>query len=498
MLITLRARQLTGVALIVLLATALVGTVHLFSLVGVVLNDAEAHGQLLARAIFQRARDVVTDGRAAGDALRRDRALRTLLASSIAYGRGVSYATIVDTEGTILLHSFPGREGSGHVADAPLATVIAGGPIARLRAIYSEQTYAVEESLTLGETPFGAVRIGLSTVLLREELSDALRPAALATLVALALALVLAAGLSPWVLWPIHALRDGQDLAEPAGTDPEGTGAATVDTPSAESVRRLAALARPLAGVAHEVKNPLNAMTIHLELIRQKLAGLAGPTATVGGSSILGISEPTDADGTSAASADAAPRDDDLRSAREHLDVLEEEIKRLDEIIQGFVRFMRPPDLRLEPVAIDGLAHEVRALIAPEAERAGVAIEIDCPPALPALAADHALLQQAFLNLALNACQAMPSGGTLRIRARAAAGRRVHVTVEDTGEGIPPEQLERIFDLYYTSRADGSGLGLAMVHMAVQLHGGEIDVESTAGVGTRFRLALPQAYNIVT
>jgi two-component system NtrC family sensor kinase len=102
-------------------------------------------------------------------------------------------------------------------------------------------------------------------------------------------------------------------------------------------------------------------------------------------------------------------------------------------------------------------------------------------------------LQQAFLNLALNACQAMPSGGRLRIAANTRGRGRVEVVFEDSGVGIPPEQLGRIFDLYFTTKDQGSGIGLSMVYRTVQLHDGDIEVQSVPGRGTTFRVTLRQA-----
>jgi signal transduction histidine kinase len=107
--------------------------------------------------------------------------------------------------------------------------------------------------------------------------------------------------------------------------------------------------------------------------------------------------------------------------------------------------------------------------------------------------ADPGMLRQALLNLALNGCQAMSEGGTLRIACRAASHGRVEIDVEDTGVGIPPENLQKIFDLYFTTKEKGSGIGLSMVYRIVQLHDGEVEVESTPGRGTRFRLVFPQA-----
>jgi signal transduction histidine kinase len=103
------------------------------------------------------------------------------------------------------------------------------------------------------------------------------------------------------------------------------------------------------------------------------------------------------------------------------------------------------------------------------------------------------MLRQAFLNLAQNACQAMPNGGVLRIRCETARGRRVSTIISDTGVGIEPGHLQRIFDLYFTTKTTGSGIGLSMVYRTVQMHDGEIEVQSTPGKGTTFRVLLPQA-----
>jgi signal transduction histidine kinase len=216
---------------------------------------------------------------------------------------------------------------------------------------------------------------------------------------------------------------------------------------------KLAALGRLSAGIAHEIKNPLNAMMIHLELLRLKL---------------------TD------------------HPAREHVAIITAQMRRLDEVVQGFLRFTRPADLRLEPVDLAVLFEAILPIVRAEADKQHIDIRVECPPDLPRINADPALLEQACLNLALNACQAMPGGGRLRLAGAARPGR-VEITVEDTGVGIPPEQLGRIFDLYFTTKENGSGIGLSMVYRTAQLHDGDIEVASVPGRGTTFRLTLPQA-----
>jgi len=243
--------------------------------------------------------------------------------------------------------------------------------------------------------------------------------------------------------------------------------------------RKLAALGRLMAGVAHEVKNPLNAMTIHLELLKQKLA--RQPVAAGAGA----------ADHASSRIADpgyVSPPD-----VAKHVDIISKEIRRLDDVLNGFLKFARPDELKLQPVRMSSLISDIQPSVAPEAGRRHITMKVECPDNVPEINADPGMLSQALLNLALNACQAMPDGGTLKLSCRTAARRRVEIDIEDTGVGIPPEHLGRIFDLYFTTKEKGSGIGLSMVYRIVQLHDGEVEVQSTPGRGTRFRLIFPQA-----
>jgi len=236
--------------------------------------------------------------------------------------------------------------------------------------------------------------------------------------------------------------------------------------------RKLAALGRLSAGVAHEVKNPLNSMMIHLELLRQKFMARVQPVSAGRGAAADASSDPSD--------------------VMQHVDVITGEIRRLDEVVQGFLKFTRPEDLRLQSVPLSVLFSEVLPIVRPEAARNNVELALGCDGPLE-VNGDPAMLRQAFLNLALNACQAMPSGGVLSIGCERIRGRRIVVTVTDTGVGIKPEHLKRIFDLYFTTKEGGSGIGLSMVYRTVQMHDGEIEVQSTPGKGTTFRIILPQA-----
>jgi signal transduction histidine kinase len=224
--------------------------------------------------------------------------------------------------------------------------------------------------------------------------------------------------------------------------------------------RKLAALSRLSAGVAHEVKNPLNATVIHLELLKEQLS----------------------------ARSSGAPA-----SALDHVAIIAAQMRRLDEVVQGFLRFIRPEDLKLDRVQPGVLIEAIRPIVSAEAERHGIELRIEIGNWLPDVRVDSGMMQQALLNLALNACQAMPNGGRLRLSAAVASGKRVEIVCEDNGPGIKPEHLDRIFDLYFTTKEKGSGIGLSMVYRAVQLHDGEIQVQSIPGRGTTFRVLLPQA-----
>jgi PAS domain S-box-containing protein len=218
--------------------------------------------------------------------------------------------------------------------------------------------------------------------------------------------------------------------------------------------QKLAALGKLTSGVAHEIKNPLNAMVIHVALLREKLQR-------------------------------SAPE------ARPSLDTLEQEIRRLDSVIQGFLKFTRPEDLQLTSVAIPELVGEVVRLISAEARAGGIEIVTRFSQDLPPIYGDRELLQQVLLNLARNALEAMPDGGKLELEANR-RDESIEIVVRDTGVGIEPERIDRIFDLYVTTKSKGSGIGLSVVYRIVQLHGGEITVESRKGEGACFTIRLPQ------
>lgn len=216
---------------------------------------------------------------------------------------------------------------------------------------------------------------------------------------------------------------------------------------------KLAALNRITAGVAHEVKNPLHAMVLHLELLGAKIdAGL---------------------------------------DPRPHVDILMSEVNRLKRVVQTFLDFTRPVELKLQQVDANVLVREV-ILLAADARAQGVNIEEHYGKGPLTIKADPDLLKQALLNIIINGCQVMPAGGQLVISTGNDDGH-VLISIADQGPGIPEESRDKIFNLYYTTKPKGSGIGLAQAFRAVQLHNGRIKVESEVGAGTCFRIMLPAA-----
>jgi signal transduction histidine kinase len=219
---------------------------------------------------------------------------------------------------------------------------------------------------------------------------------------------------------------------------------------------RLIDFARITSGIAHEVKNPLNAMVIHLELLRSKLQRIS-------------------------------PAADD---ARPQLDILTSEIQRLDRVVQTFLDFTRPPRIHLRPLDVNQVLEETIALAAPEAEARGQTVWRSFEPDLPKIAGDADLLKQAFLNIVINGFQAMEQGGRLLVATTLDGADDVIVSITDYGTGIEPEARGRIFHLHYTTKPDGNGIGLAQAFRAVQLHNGQINFSSRPGHGTTFTIRL--------
>jgi signal transduction histidine kinase len=234
------------------------------------------------------------------------------------------------------------------------------------------------------------------------------------------------------------------------------------DLESAEAIeseleisRRMAAIGRLTSGVGHEVKNPINAIVVHVELLKSKLTGAGAP-------------------------------------AIRHLDIIEAEIHRLDRVVQLLVDFSRPVELQLREQDLRAVIGDVLALSTAELSTHNVTLSGRMPPKPLVVNIDADLLKQAALNVIQNGAQAMPEGGTLTVTLEEQR-KFALVRIADEGQGIPDDIREKIFDLYFTTKSGGSGIGLAMTYRILQLHYGSIEVQSRPGQGTEFVLRIPLA-----
>lgn len=210
-------------------------------------------------------------------------------------------------------------------------------------------------------------------------------------------------------------------------------------------------------GMAHELRNPLSTLTMNLQLLKEDW--------------------------------DRPVTEREQRGARK-LEVLLRETRRLETVLNDFLRFAAGHKLNLDRVDLNALAGELLDFVQSRAERSGIRLRRDFAPTLPRVDADANLLRQSLLNLLINAQEAMPTGGDITVRTVAADGQ-VRLSVQDTGPGIPPENLARIFEIYFSTKPSGTGLGLPMARKIVAEHGGTLSVDSVPGRGATFTISLP-------
>ena len=219
----------------------------------------------------------------------------------------------------------------------------------------------------------------------------------------------------------------------------------------------LASMTTMAAGIAHEIKNPLAAMQIHLQLLSRAFEKKG-----------------------------SLKKED----AERYISVLEEEINHLNSIAVDFLFAVRPMDVNLRLQSIAPVINSLEEFITPELKSNHITLKIDIDPFLPRLEIDSAYLKQALLNIIKNAMNAMATGGKLTISV-SSDGDFVVISIKDTGCGIPEENISKIFEPYFTTRAAGTGLGLTVVYKIIKEHKGDISVESRVGVGTTFIIKLP-------
>ena len=523
-----------------------------------------------------------------------DRDLNVILTSVVSSWPTVYDAAIVDANGKAILHSNPDVVGKAIQPRLKLQLVQDARFRRQMRMIYSApMVYDVETPLVLNGIQFGSIRVGISTVFLKNEITPLLQKAAVYCCIAVLVALILAASLSRLALGPLEQISkrldsmsagetvastgEGEDLGDEYGLvtlkiahlgrqmrdtkeifsalkdnvdqimanlqdglmlftrdsrvvlvsasverflgtprqallgksardifspgtplgalvlegfqlrrafgqrEIEAAGGRFIqvaldfiheggtqigalltmhDTESVrrieneiETSRRLSASGRLTRGVAHEVKNPINAIVLHLQLLQNKL-------------------QQNDPD------------------TRRHMDIIDSEIHRLDRVVQILVDFTRPRDLHLEQIDLKHVLEDVAQLAAPDAEQRGVNLRTDFPEISLPVTADSDFMKQAVLNVVLNGVQAMTNGGNLWLSARR-EGETVVTEIRDEGSGIPRDLQEKIFELYFTTKPGGSGIGLAQTYQIMQWHYGSVEFESKDSKGTIFRLRLP-------
>jgi signal transduction histidine kinase len=362
--------------------------------------------------------------------------IERLIRARIRGARYIHHVEVRDSTGTRLVHvaGLFGRRGAGGRAKLPVPWPPPEQEIIQV-PLHDEHSDA-----TLGE-----VRLAVSPGALQKELEELQRSLWVKISVAGALALLL---LIIGFFYVLYLLRKNRELEQ-----------------ARQSAARASYVGLLASGLAHEIRNPLNAMNMNLQMLEEELT--ARP-------------EPTDPEHT------------------ELLDSTKSEIKRLERLVNNFLAYARPVPPRFESSDLNVMVHEVSRLLEADTRQSGVELREDLEPLLPHVETDESQFKQALINLVVNARQVLKDGGTVTVRTRAGSHGEVVVEVEDNGPGIAPEARERIFEVFYSSRGGGTGLGLPIARQIVERHGGTIEVESVEGRGTTFRIRLPRHHRRVS
>ena len=609
MRLSLKTKFTFGVSLLVLAVVAVVSCLYLARLMRQTLRQANDTAAFVAQQVYDACGNALKDASESGDtpssltpADLRDyvqrsfdssSTLNSLIESDVGISPTIYEITISDTGGTVLVSSDASIRDRKVASRPPINTLVRVGFLQQLRELFGPaQTYEFSLPFRLGNAPFGDIRVGLSSALIRGQILPGLVTAGYWALGSVLLSTLLAFFVSRVALAPIDrisaqldrisagqfdgpvletgdefgavstkivgigkqlhdvreifsalrenldqvmsGLEDGLllfngegravlvspsvekflgirpdelrgrrlaelfparhpfrevlkfegDMIDPAegrevtlqGSDGPGRIGVTVQVIRERGVRmgtlitlrdveslerigsqlqvseRLAALGRVTAGVAHEVKNPLNSMRLWLEVLKANMPIEPEPQQAV--------------------------------------KMLDNEIDRLDRAVKTFLNFTRPVEINLEETDLRALLDEVLDAARPSIARAGLELLASLPSDVPPVLADSQLIHQALLNLVLNACDFTDPGGTITVSLRR-IGEFAQVGVEDSGRGIPADNQKKIFQLFFTTRAGGTGIGLANTFRFVQLHNGRIDFESEVGRGTTFRVELP-------
>ncbi len=358
--------------------------------------------------------------------------------SDIGLREGILYVSVQDEQLDILASTDPAFTGKREEDSFLRATFQSSRPLSRLlQPAKGEEVFEVVKSFSLKDKPMGLIRIGYSTREIYSLLGQIKRN------VALSIFFFLFLGVSAIALIGVNQNRHLRKVKEMEDR--------------IRLAERLSSLGHLAAGVAHEIRNPLNAIGMGLQRLKREFL----------------------------------PQEESKKE--EYLsftELISKEIRRVNEIIEQFLSLSRPFELNLKHSSLQDLLKNLLTFLREEASSQGIRIQAETDSDLPLIKMDHEKLTQAFLNIMKNGMQAMEQGGILHVETQFFKDR-VEVSFSDSGSGIPPEQMEKIFNYYYTTKEKGIGLGLPIAHRIIEAHGGQLRVESQVGFGTKVTVTLP-------
>lgn len=358
--------------------------------------------------------------------------------SDIGLKEDLLYVSVQDPSFTILAHTNPaliGKKEEDPFLTSSLQKGLLGSRLLRYKG--GEEIFEVVKSFSLGGKLSGIIRVGYSPKEIYPVLSQIKKNVALSILFFLIL------GVSAITLIWVNQNRHLRRMKEMEDR--------------IQLAERLSSLGHLASGVAHEIRNPLNAIGMGLQRLKREFS----------------------------------PQEESKREEyRSFTDLILNEIRRVDGIIEQFLTLSRPFRLDLRPTSLQELVGNLITLFQEEASSKHITLRTEIDPGLPPIPVDPERLKEAFINILKNGMEAMEKGGTLSVSTRSFKDR-VEVVISDSGSGVPSDQLEKIFNYYYTTKEKGSGLGLPIAHRILEAHGGQLKIESQLNVGTRVTVTLP-------
>ncbi len=434
---TIRAFVVFGVLLAVI--AGLAGNLTFRQLDIVVMADkrraAQDEAEAIARAVAALGRDHETIS--LHKLRQKQDVIKEVILDRLASRLVLDYVEILDRYGATLLAVDRSRDPADirSVHLAPRRNIISATLVPY--HAYSVQVPLMGASLQ----PVGEVRVGISEGMVQRDLED-LRKSyqKKVTAAAAAGAVVLIVGL----FYVLHLIGKNRRLEQ-----------------SRLAAERRSYVGLLASGLAHEIRNPLNAMNMNLQMLEEEVQMIPG-----------------------------ANRED----YGELLDSTKSEIERLERLVNNFLAYARPARPSFEKTDLNRLVREIVKFLDADFTQSGVEVELELEPMLPEAELDATQFKQAVMNLLVNARQIMKHGGTITITTRPGAGGELVLEIRDTGPGIRPEAQERIFQVFFSSRGGGTGLGLPIARQIVERHGGFIELESKPGHGATFRIRIPRIH----